>query len=251
MNRYKKLKPTGNTKTPVTIGASEILGLEDIDAQDIRIARIKLLQGSSQEVKSPDEYPNLRVGMLIDSITKEQLQTVEVNGKKVYPFVPVKMFKSWMKFNPLSKEDPSFDQNHEPGALIFKTYDANDPITRHVDAWKWKQINFLGFQPGSQQPMFINFASMSRPVGQDLINFISTAQRPVFEHLLHISSRTAEKNGNTFMVYVAKSVGKPEEDVIKVGLKMYQEFSPILADMKRSNVDLDDNDIVEANERPY
>lgn len=237
------LIPQENLNAPAIIGAAGIEGLEDLDAEDIRIPRVKLLQGSSEEVKMPDEYPNLRTGMIINSITKEPLTHVDKDGRKVYPFIPVKMFKSWMKFNPMKSDMPGFDPNHEPGSMLFKTYDANDPITRHKDAWQWKQINFLGFQPDNpRQPIFISFASMSRPVGSDMINLMQMAGRPVYEHVFHLGSRTAEKNGNTFMVYTAKSEGKPSDELCAIGKQMYNEFNPILADMKNSNVELDDAD---------
>ena len=231
---------------PALIGASSsIPGMEETDSEDIRIPRIKLLQGSSEEIKNPDEYPDLRVGMLVNSLSRQELSSQMKDGKKVYPFVPVKMFKSWMRFNPFKAEDEGFDSAFEPGALLFKTYDRNDPLTKTEDAWKWKQINFLGFQPDNPtQPIFVTFGSMSRPVGSEIINIVQLAGRALFEHLFLFGSKTESRNGNTFMVFTAKSEGKPEDDLCIIGRKMYEEFNPLLVDMKKSNIKLHDTEEV-------
>lgn len=229
---------------PSLLGASDsIAGMEEIDAEDIRIPRIKLLQGASEEIKNPDEFPNLRVGLLINSISREELSSITEDKKKCYPFVPVKMFKSWVKFNPFSPDQEGFNPEIEPGKLIFKTYDKKDPLTKHVDAWRWKQINFLGFQPDNPtKPLFVTLGSMSRSTGDDIIQIVQLAARPLFEHLFYLGSKTETKNGNTFMVFTAKSQGKPSDDICAVGRKMYDEFNPLLQNMKQSKVQLHDEE---------
>ena len=218
-------------------GGRRIEGMEETDSEDIRIPRIKLLQGSSDEIKNPDEYPDLRVGMVINSLSHEEL----LKEGKLYPFIPVKMFKSWMKFNPYNTDDEGFNKDYKPGDLIFKTYDSADPFTKSENAWKYKQINFLGFQPGAPlKPIFVTFGSMSRPTGASIINIVQLAGRPLWEHLFLLGSKSEERNGNTFQVFTAKSEGKPADGLISIGRKMYEEFNPLLVDMKRSKVSIDE-----------
>ena len=231
---------------PAIIGASSgIEGMEETDSDDIRIPRVKLLQGSSEETKNPDIYPDLRVGMLINSLSHAELISEKIGDKKHYPFIPVKMFKSWMKFNPYTPEQEGFDSQYEPGQMIFKTYDKSDPITKSQDSWRWKQINFLGFQPKNPlQPIFVTFGSMSRPIGNEIINIVQLAARPLFEHLFLLGSKTESRNGNTFMVFTARSEGRPDEALCEIGRKMYNEFNPLLADLKKMKVELHDEDVI-------
>lgn len=236
-------KAQGNSPAILGAGAGTIEGMEETDAEDIRIPRIKLLQGSSEEIKNPEEYPDLRVGLLINSLSKEELISVKKENRKLYPFIPVKMFKSWIKFNPYNDDAEGFDPTIEPGALVFKTYDRNDPLTKTEDAWRYKQINFLGFQPDDPKtPIFVAFGSMSRPTGQSIINTVQLAGRPLFEHMFLLGSKTETKNGNTFMVFTAKSEGKPEDVLCQTGRQLYNEFNPLLADMKKMSVKLHDED---------
>ncbi len=224
---------------PALIGGGAVEGMEETDAEDIRIPRAKLLQGSSEEIKAPQDYPDLKVGMLINSLSHEELENEVRDGKKFYPFIPVKMFKSWTKFNSYSSDQEGFDPAYEPGALIYKTHDKADPFTKMDDAWRYKQINFLGFQPGNpMQPVFVTFGSMSRPAGNEMINIVQLAGRPLFEHLFLLGSKTETKNGNSFQIFTVKSEGKPDDSLCSVGRKMYNEFNPLLADMKTSKVQL-------------
>ena len=75
-----------------------------------------------------------------------------------------------------------------------------------------------------------------------MINIVQLAGRPLFEHLFLFGSKTESKNGNTFMVFTAKSEGRPEDDLCVIGRKMYDEFNPLLVDMKKSKIALHDSD---------
>lgn len=193
-------------------------GLEEMDAGDIVIPRAKLLQGSSEQIKNPDDYPNLRVGMIINSVDMTPLETADDNDK-AYPFIPVKMFKSWCKFN----EDMTLD---------VKTYDKNHAIAVGQDAWQYKQLNFLGFQPTTQKPIIFTFWKTSAKVGQDIINIAQIRQKPLYCNLFYVTTKNESKDGNDYRVFAVQSKGEPNEELQQIGKAMYDQFSPILSMMK-------------------
>lgn len=250
----KQVAKTNETEQSLAIiGSLGIPGLEEMDTEDIVIPRAKLLQGSSEYIKNPEQYPDLRVGMIINTVTKEPLVAVDDSGKKAYPFIPVKMYKSWIKFNAQKQDDPLFDRRYKPGAVIHNTYDKNDPLANGEDAWMYRQTNFLGFQPGTRQPMVISFGKTSAKTGKDIINYVSLAGRALYEHLFYIGSKTEKTDENTYMVLTARSIGKPTEADVKTAIQMYQEFNPILSNMKTMGTKIkihDEEEIIEAEVTP-
>lgn len=206
-------------------------GLEEMDASDIVIPRAKLLQGSSDQIKNPDAFPNLKVGMVVNSVDFSPLETSEDNDK-VYPFIPVKMFKSWCKF----KEDMTLD---------VKTYDKNHPLALGEDAWEYKQLNFLGFQPKNKKPIIFTFWKTSYKAGQDIVNIAQMRQKPLFSNLFYISTKTESKDKQDYKVFTVTFKGETDKEIQAIGSAMYEQFNPILSLMKSSNVVIADESFEE------
>ena len=96
-----------------------------VDQEDLIIPRAKLIQALSPEMSDKNlrkQFPDIQPGAIINSLTREPL------GDE---FVPIFMFKNYIRFNPRSKDDPNCDDNHEPGAIIWR---SNDPLDPKVQA---------------------------------------------------------------------------------------------------------------------
>ena len=87
-----------------------------VDREDLIIPRAKLMQALSPELTEGLE--GIKVGSVINSLTKEVLPQ---------EFIPIFMFKNYIRFNPRSKDDPNFDSEFDPGAVIWKSTDPLDP----------------------------------------------------------------------------------------------------------------------------
>jgi len=90
-----------------------------VDQQDLIIPRAKLIQALSPEMQ--DGLPGIKIGAIINSLTKEPLPE---------EFIPIFSFKNYIRFNPRSKDDPNFDSDFEPGAIIWRSADPSDPQFR-------------------------------------------------------------------------------------------------------------------------
>src|SRR3972149_1970003 len=86
-----------------------------ITQEDLIIPRAKLIQALSPEIS---EGLGVKPGDIINSLTKEVLPD---------EFIPVFMFKNFIRFNPRSKADPSFDPAYEPGAGVWKAKEPHGP----------------------------------------------------------------------------------------------------------------------------
>jgi hypothetical protein len=216
-----ELKEVEDKEIAVLGNQSGIEGLEEIEASDIVIPRAKLVQGSSNLIKNPDDYPHIRVGMLVNSVDFSQLEVADDNDK-AYPFIPVKMFKSWVKF----KEDKSLEE---------KTYDSKSALATGPDAWMYKQLNFLGFQPNTQTPIIFTFSKTSYKSGQDIINIAQIRQKPLYNNLFSVGTKNESKDGNDYSVMTVHAKGEPDAELVTVGQQMYQQFNPILSLMKTNS----------------
>src|SRR3990167_3555991 len=89
---------------PLTTSAPR--GFESgVEKEDLIIPRAKLLQAMSPEMQEG----GFRVGQIINSLTKEELNE---------EFIPIFMFKNWIRFNPRSKTEPNFNSEYEAGGIV-------------------------------------------------------------------------------------------------------------------------------------
>ncbi len=107
-----------------------------VDQEDLIIPRAKLIQALSPELAEGVE--GIKIGSIINSLTKEIL---------AQDFIPIFTFKNFIRFNPRSKDDPNFDSDYEPGAVIWKSVDPMDPRVKEQTK----------FGPNGEKPVAITF----------------------------------------------------------------------------------------------
>ena len=134
-----------------------------VDREDLIIPRAKLIQALSPELTEGLE--GIKVGSVINSLTKEVLPQ---------EFIPIFTFKNYIRFNPRSKDDPNFDSEFDPGAVIWKSTDPLDPKVKAEAKFgpngekpvATTFINFFSYFPGVPMPIIVSFSKTSYKAGQ-------------------------------------------------------------------------------------
>lgn len=198
-----------------------------IDKEDLIIPRAKLVQLQSDECTQL----NIKMGSLVNSLTKEVLPS---------EFIPVFFNKSWVRFNPRNEEDPNFDASKEPGEMIWRSDDPNDP--RVLTEAKFgasgepplalTMLNFLVYFPGCEMPLILSFAKTSFKAGKQLLSMCQFSGGDMFSHKYKITTEVAKNKKGTYAVMKVTQSGKPSEEEYKKALEIYNSFSkkPIKTD---------------------
>jgi len=197
-------------------------GFEDgVDQSDLIMPRAKLLQALSPELS--DDNTELKKGQIINSITKEVLPA---------EFVPVLTFKEYMKFNPKNTEDPNFSPDHEPGALIWKTRDANDPRVKET---QWGTdgerptalavLNFIALFPGQAMPAIISFAKTSYGAGKKLYSMTRYCKGDMFSHKYRLTSKKASGPAGEYYVLDVAAAGPVSPEIYAEAEGMWKDYA--------------------------
>jgi len=209
-------------------------GMEDVDNEDLIIPRAKLLQPLSPELQ---EYPELRAGMIINSLTKEVLPS---------EFSPVFYFKSFIRFNPRDKKMPGFDSNFEPGALMWQTRDVNDPRVAEQCTFgpngehplALTTLNFFSLPiPNSGMPVIISFSKTSYKAGKNLLSLAKLRGGDLFSRKYKLSVKQETNDKGTYYVLVVNPAGDCDQDMYKTGEQYFQQFGLKREALKTAPID--------------
>lgn len=209
------------------VQASIPRGLEAADdPDDIIIPRARLLQPGSPEVSAtlPGQAPKNWAGQVIDSLTKEVLPM---------EFIPIIMKKEWIRFNPALKEDPTFNKDFEPGAIIWRSSDPDDPRVQKEGKFgpmgerpmATAFLNFLCLFPGHSTPAILGFKGSSYAAGKLLYNLILRSKKDAFSSKYRITLKQAQgPNSSTYYIMEVELVGPATPEEFKVCEELWQQF---------------------------
>ena len=197
------------TKKP-SIAKPQGRGFEDgVDREDIIIPRVKLLQALSPEVQAGIKPQ----GVFINSITQEEVEPV---------FIPLFKFKNWIKFNPRDKRDPNFNPDFEPGAIIWRTDDPNDPRIAEAKFGPNGELptatTFLNFfclfsTPSMDfKPTILSFSKTSYKAGKKLLTLSLMAGGDMFSRKYELSSNKTKNDIGEFYVMEVSPAGKVSDE---------------------------------------
>lgn len=190
-------------------------GFEDgVGREDLIIPRAKLLQALSPEVaEDPRKFTQ---GMIINSLTKEELPDV---------FVPVFVYFEWIKFNPRSSSEEGFDTNFEPGAIVWRTNDPNDPrVANDPGSWQYKIMNFFSIFPGVPMPVITSFSKSSYKAGKNLISLAKFGGGDMFSKKYRLTSKLEKNDKGQFYILRTDPAGLSSEDERKQAEGLWNEF---------------------------
>ena len=203
-------------------------GLEGgVDKEDLLIPRAQLVQALSPEITDRELkklYPNLTVGSIINSLTKEPLGEC---------FVPVFMFKNYARFNPRKKDDPAYNKNLEPGAMIWR---SNDPLDKRVqEETKFGPngeppaaitfMNFFSYFPGSPMPIIISFSKTSYKTGKQLLSLAKFGGGDLFSRRYRIFSDMETNDIGTYAVFKIQPAGQASPNEYATCERLWNDFS--------------------------
>lgn len=213
---------------------------EEIDPRDIRLPRAKLMQALSPEVVEQLH----KSGQIINDLTGDIMPS---------EFIPIFKFTEYVKFNPRLKNDPLFNSAFEPGAVIWKTVDANDPKVAECEfgpngekPTALKVLNFLCYFPEIQMPAIVSFSKTSYKAGKNLLSLCLLSGGAMFSKKYKLSAKSETNDSGTFFVFNVGSAGKTEEADYKVCASLFEQFRP-----KKIEVVYDEETATPANNRPY
>lgn len=236
MNQIAKPISGGEMTTP----GAPARGFESgFDQDDLIIPRAKLIQKMSPEI---DDGLDVKPGEIINSLTKEKLPDV---------FIPIFAFKNFIRFNPRSETDPGYDPSFEPGAIIWKTNDPNDP--RVLEETKFGPngekpialsfINFFSYFPGVPMPVVVSFSKTSYKAGKQLLSLARFSGGDMFSRKYKIGSKMEEKDGAKYAVFTVAAAGEAGQEEFNSCERLWSDFSPKVKDIQvHDQVDDSPND---------
>ena len=211
------------TKTEAALATgSHQRGFEGgITQEDLIIPRAKLIQALSPEIT---EGLGVKPGAIINSLTKEVLPD---------EFIPVFMFKNYIRFNPRSKTDTNFDSAYEPGAVVWKSTDPEDPKvlaeTRFGPSGEkpiaTTFLNFFSCFPGVPMPVIVSFSKTSYKAGRQLLSLAKFCGGDMFSRKYRLSSLMETNDIATYAVLKVAPAGAVSPEEYKLCERLWNDFS--------------------------
>jgi hypothetical protein len=213
-----------------------------VDQQDLIIPRAKLIQALSPEMQ--EGLPGIKIGSIINSLTKETLPE---------EFIPIFSFKNYIRFNPRSKDDPNFDSDFEPGAIIWRSADPNDPQVQAQTKFgpngekpvATTFLNFFSYFPGVPMPVIVSFAKTSYRTGKQLLSLGKFRGGDMFSRKYRLTSQMESNDIGTYAVLRVAPVGDAAPEDFAVCERLWKDFAA-----KAKDIQVHVEDTTEE-ERPY
>ena len=214
---------------------SDTRGFEEgVDQTDLIIPRVKLMQPLSPELK---EYKELRPGMIINSLTKDVLPAT---------FVPIFYFKEWLRFNPRDKDKPGYDSTFAPGALMWRTRDAQDERVKQADFGPNGELplaittlNFFSVFTDTGMPVILSFSKTGYKAGKNLLSLAKLRGGAMFSRQYKLTVKEESNDKGDYYVMVVSPAGDCDPDTLKMGESYFQQFG-----MRRQEVKIHTEDEV-------
>ena len=211
-----------------------------IEAQDIQIPKILLMQGLSKYVASEDA----QMGDIVHGGTAELLGSGREKAKKAVLILPIMSYKEWANYEMIGgKRD---FMSIEP----FTAANATQPLSETVDGKEISRDLVMSFfvmliERDSSLPFVISFRRTSLRCGKEINSHILDLrgrELPPVEHVLELGGVKRENDDGTFYVWDFK-VGRKATDEEKT------KALSMLKLLRQSEVRVDNSDIVEGEEK--
>jgi len=244
MAKKKELEKKEEIGSAIVVPNKPQRGFEEgIEQKDLILPRATLIQALSPEMTN-DEL-DVKVGQIIHSITKEKLPE---------EFIPIFKFKNYIKFNPRKKDDPNFIQGIEPGAIIWRTNDSNDPRVVKENVWGddgqaptvTEFMNSFSYFTGVAAPVVISFSKTSYKTGKQLLNLAKFTGEDMFSRKYRLSSVIESNQMGTYAVFKVSAAGKVDAETFKLCEHLWKEYSP-----KSKDIQVHEEGVEETDEPPF
>ena len=194
-----------------------------VSQEDLILPRATLIQPLSPEMQ--EELEGVRPGVIINSLTKKTLPA---------EFIPIFLFKNWVRFNPRNSDDPGYVSIVEPGKMIWRSSDPNDPrvIAESKFGSNGEQplatsfLNFFSFFPGEDMPIILSFSKTSFKTGKQLLSLSKFATGDMFSRKYKLGSKLVQNAKGSYHIFTVTPAGKVDDESFKVCETFWKDFSP-------------------------
>lgn len=211
--------------TALDLQEGEIYGFEEMDAADLIIPRLKVIQALS-----PERIDGIaQEGDILNSLTQEKL-----NGKR---FIPIKQYYSNIYWNA--------DRNAEQrmicfapdgrigegdfGTLACKTCKRNQwdnsKSGKEAQPKCTAYINFLGFVEDDPMPVIISFARTNYNEGRKMLSIARSLRASMWNFGYTLETKKVTKDRNTWFIMVPTLAEASSEDEQTLAKVMYQSYN--------------------------
>ena len=167
------------------------------------------------------------------------------------------MFKNFIRFNPRSKDDPNFEPDFEPGAVIWKSSDPLDPKVQEQTKFgpngekpvATTFLNFFSYFPGSPMPIIVSFSKTSYKSGKQLLSLAKFCGGDMFARKYRITSAMESNEIATYAILKVTPIGEPTPEEFKICEKLWNDFS-----VRVKDIQVHEEEVVEEpgqEKRPY
>lgn len=193
--------------------------------EDLLIPRVRMLQSISAEVQQDPR--KFFAGSLINSVTKEPLPA---------SFIPIKRLpNNWIRFNGRKKDDPSYVEGFEPGAIVWRSSDPKDPRVVAESQFGPKGeppvatqfMNFLCYFEGFNIPLVLSFSKTSYMAGKAFWTMAIGTGRPMHADKYAIKTMQKSAKGNTFYVLSVEKGTAATADELEIGAALSEAFAGV------------------------
>jgi len=200
-------------------------GSDQDDSEDLAIPRVKLIHKTSEEID--DTNLNVKPGFLIHNISKDIFE-------QPLSFVPIIKKVCYMRYNSMNKDDPGFDSNFKPMALMYRV-DNKEQCWKDKDGhydFEWingnkplanRIISFLSFLPKYPKlsPIIIDFTKTSLKTGKELTSMLKFSTNRKF----FLSTTFSENEGTKYPILKINKDGGVDENIQKACDDIVKDFS--------------------------
>jgi len=198
-----------------------------IEKSDLLIPRAKLMQPLSPEV--------LERGMKLGSIVNSLL--VDVLPSRV---VPIFCFKSYLRFNPRSQSEEGFDAAYDPGALIWRSTDPDDPRVQAETKFGEEGekplamtcLNFFSLFPGVAMPIIVSFSKTSYRAGKQLLSLARFCGGDMWSRAYQLGSALQTNEKGSYYTLTVSTLGNSDEAERSQAEAWWAMFSEKVAELK-------------------
>lgn len=204
---------------------------DEVTQDDFEIPRAKIVQFTSEEAQAADPADRVLPGTLINSVSKTTISPV---------FIPIFRYKTYVRWNPMKKDDYNFDPAYEPGDLIFSTTDRHD--TRIGNGLEFgpegqppkvtQVINFLAKFENVRTPMVLSFQKTSFKGGKRLNTLLEETGGDMFSNKFKLVAVMAESNGTKYYVLDVRANGKATQQEFLECEALYNRFRGVNVEAK-------------------
>jgi hypothetical protein len=235
-------------KLPSFIKAGDVTGTEDIKANEIRLPRLAIAQGLSDQV-NPDHssyIEGLKLADMFNDLTGERF------GRGPFTFIPIRREVRRMEFAP----------RKDGGGLIDPDVPPNDPRNEWTQDEDGKRIppratKFVDFvvmlirEGAPAEPIVLSIKTtnkFNRAAAARLTTFIKLRRAPIYSGYYSVSSKQEKNDNGTFGVYVVNNIrmfNESEEPIYRMceSFAASLEGKTIVVEREPGSDDFDPDDL--------